>query len=55
MKHLDPWRRCVLELRVLERTRSGGNKFKVSEIALLAAGSADDAANGTQPRGIDCR
>ena len=33
---LDTARRCVLELRVLNRTRSNGFKFKVAEIALVA-------------------
>ena len=33
---LDTACRCVLELRVLNRTRSNGFKFKVAEIALVA-------------------
>jgi hypothetical protein len=36
---LDVARRCVVELHVLARTRSGGHKFKLSEMALVATGA----------------
>ena len=44
---LDAHGRCVLELHVLNRTRSGGHKFKVSEIALVARHATD----GDKPDG----
>ena len=46
---LDPQRRCVLRLEVLNTTRSTGNKFKVSEIALVASLPTHAAAASPSP------
>ena len=46
---LDPQRRCVLRLEVLNTTRSTGHKFKVSEIALVASLPTHAAAASPSP------
>ena len=43
---LDQMRRCVLELTSLEKTRSGGFKFKLSELSLLAAAASGTSSGG---------
>ena len=59
---LDARGRCVVELFVLNRTRSAGHKFKVSEAALVAhelvgAGHAAGSASGSgnTSSAYDCR